>query len=516
MKKYIFASCLAALAGLLSVPAAMPASAADEYRLTGYRGDIDTNGTVDSADVSLLAQYLTGNAPDPFAGERADLDGSGSLDARDLSLLLRVAGGGEEPEGIYEKITIPDPVPMEPPINALSPTLPCTGSPRVLMLAVNFPDCAFPEGTTEEYLHKISFGDEDTASPFYPLESVSAYYRRSSYGRLNIGGDVCLCNAQYSVDAYADDPNALLDELLASLDGEINYTRYDANADFTLDTVIVVLPDGAVGRDANGDSHEDWWPCSGWYYGEQRYDGVQPGNLCIGAWSLRDVAGFNSTWVHELGHAMGLPDYYKYENIDSSGSGGMNGYAGWEMMDDAMGDMCAFSKLMYGWYCENEVQQYTGGTQTFTLQSSQKAPGCIVIPRESGGGWYSEFFIIEYADDTGNNAKAFYEDYAYPMFSGGGIRILHCNAELWNGYWGLELKWNNYGQCYDTSNNGKRVLRLVGEAAGGGFFTAGSTVSYSTSGFAWYGDSGWQDVDTGLTIRVEQIENGQAVVTVTQ
>ena len=98
------------------------------------------------------------------------------------------------------------------------------------------------------------------------------------------------------------------------------------------------------------------------------------------------------------------------------------------------------------------------------------------------------------------------------MFWHGGVRILHCNAEIANGWWGPELKWNNYGYYYDDSNQKQRVLRLVNN--GGGFFRQGSVISSSVSGFAWYDDSGYQTVDPNITVTVESIQNGTAVITI--
>ena len=183
-------------------------------------------------------------------------------------------------------------------------------------------------------------------------------------------------------------------------------------------------------------------------------------------------------------------------------------------MDDALGDMSAFDKLMYGWYTDAEVKLYTGGTQTFTLGSSQHTPNCLLIPHGDLNSLYSEYFIVEYVTPDENNYMGFTYRQAFKMFDQDGVRILHCDAEVTEGWWGPEFKWNNYGKNYNTSNTRQRVLRLVNNF--GGFFRSGDFVDNSVSGFAWYDWFGSQTVDPNLTISIDKIENDTAVITVSQ
>ncbi|MBR5405703.1 MAG: hypothetical protein IK107_05355 [Oscillospiraceae bacterium] len=504
------------IAALLTAAAVFPslqqlsAEAKTEYQLIGYFGDVTLDRKVDAEDVSALVRHLTAAEPltEESAYHYADIDKNGDVTAVDLALLKRLLLSGAEPEGEYEEIEVPDPQLVPPPISAVNPTMPCVGTAHVLMFAVSFPDCQFTEGYTTEQIWEMSFGPENKSSRSYPLESISAYYERASYGRLHIEGDVYQYTARYGIANYQnpteytsyDGTDRLLDEIMTALDDEIDFRKYDVNGDYTMDTVILALP-GDAGT-------EHWWPCSGGYYGYKRFDGVKAGNVCYGGWALSDRRGFNSTWTHELGHAMGLPDYYKYVNTEN-GYYGMNGDAGWEMMDDAYGDMSAFSKLMYGWYTDEEVMLYQGGTQTFRLKCSQDAPGCILIPRGDLNGYHSEYFLVEYIKHTENNALS-------SWWFGSGIRVLHCNAELWDGYWGPELKWNNYGQMYDDSNMKQRVLRLANEEEGGDLIGENTVIDSQLSGFRWYDDSGWQTVDPGVVITVGPLEDDAYTITISQ
>lgn len=490
---------LTALAAVSSIAVAtlpVSVSAATETKLVGYRGDINLDGAVTVADAILLSRHLSSDTQitDAIAASRADINQDGSINVLDLTLLKR-AVYSQIFEGIYEEVELPDAQPIEAPVKVLKPSVPSVGDVRILMVCVNFSDCKFTEGYTDDQVQQMMFGPSDPTSSLYPMESITGYYSRASYGRLHMMGDVYSYTSSNSINSYVGKTDDLVDEVLSALDAQIDYSQYDSDQDGKMDSMILALPGDA--------STDNWWPCNGGYYNGTSFDGVVLGNLCVGGWALNDVSGFVSTWVHELGHAMGLPDYYKYENTED-GYYGLNGDAGLEMMDDAFGDMCAFSKLMLGWYNTDEVQIFEGDIQTYTLQSSQQAPNCILIPRYDDGGFLSEYFIIEYATYEANNINW--------QFVNGGIRIYHCQAEIVEGYWGSEFKYNNYGMYYDNSNQKQRVLRLVNE--GNGFFHEGDVITSSTAGFAWYDENGERTIDPNVTVSVGALIDGSYTITV--
>lgn len=512
---------LLAAAGILTLMpfSAVTASARMEQTLLGYYGDVNLDLLVNKVDVEELQFYLLAQpcALTEESVEYADLDDNNVLDANDLTLLKRILLEKKDPLPRYQEIEVPDEKQLiYPPVRAVEPTLGSVGEQKILMVSVEFPDCKNERDYSTEEIYDLAFGEENTHSDAYPLESITAYYDRSSYGRLHLTGDVYKYTARFSLNTYSEASDMLVDEIMKALNTEINYRDYDGNGDLVLDTFLMSLPPAA---NPEMDYYSPWWPCSYQYGGWSRYDSVKPGNICMGAWPLNDRSGFNSTWVHELGHAMGLPDYYYYVNPIGDGDG-LPGKAGFAMMDEAMGDMTAFDKLMYGWYALDEVHIYTGGTQTFTLQSSQDAPGCILIPRfyyegetfDTDTSFLTEYFVLEYATDTGNNTLGFSGQFTYDMFNGGGIRVLHCDAETGIGKWGPEFCWNNYGLNYDTSNLKQRVLRIVD--GDHGFFKEGSSVDCGNQGFQWYDDNGRQTVDPGVTVEVNSIGGGYCTVTI--
>ena len=488
----------ALICGTLLCSSFFPAAAAE----TGINGDLTQDGALSSADAEMLAAHLTGEQPltDSTAAHCADLNADGILNASDLTLLKRLILTQTAPEPPSETKEIP--------LSVLTPTLPSTGNVRVLLILVSFPDCAHPDSLSAADVQTQCFGPEEPDSRMYPMESISAYYARASYGRLHLTGDVCTYTAKDNLKRYVNKRDILAHEVFAGLDPEIDFSRYDADRDGITDAVILALP-GSAGK-------TDWRALTGKYTEKDSFDGCRIGARTVGASDVTNQAMFNSVWTHELGHAMGLPDYYKYFNTEK-GYYGMYGDAGWELMDDAFGDLSAFSKLMLGWYEESEVQVYTGGTQTFRIPSSQAAPGCVVIPRGTQTDWLSEFFVLEYQTNTGNNCRQFENNHTYPLFSEGGLRALHAEATVCEGVQGMpELKWNNYGRYYDSSNEKQRVLRLANAEEGGGFFRSGDVLNDSISGFHWYDGDGSQTVPVGCSVTVQSIADGICTLQITE
>lgn len=463
-------------------------------------GDLNGDGSPGTEDIRILTDHLTTQKPltDRQQAAAADLDGDGRLTAADLTCLKRMV--------LTQSVPDPDAL-LKRPLDALSPTMPAVGKVRVLLLAVSFPDCAHEPALTDEQITAQCFGPADSESLSYPMESISAYYQRASYNRLTIEGDAFQYTAKDAIGSYAGYADKLTNEIFAALDDTVDFSRYDFDRDGVMDAVIIAVPGNA--------DKTAWHPHTNLFPGRQTYDGVRIGSRSIGRGSLKERAAFNSTWAHELGHAMGLPDYYKYEN-QTDGYYGLNGDAGWELMDDAGGDLSAFSKLMLGWYAESEIQIYRGGTQSFRLESAQNVPSLLLIPRGELNGFLSEYFILEYQTAAGNNHAFFSGLSIYKPFQEGGLRILHCDATVCQGVRAPELKWNNYGKYYDKSNGKQRILRLADEAEGGTFFRTGETVTGSVSGFRWYDDSGGQTVDPGLKVTVSSISDGICSVTVSQ
>ena len=369
---------------------------------------------------------------------------------------------------------------------------PATGNVRMPVFLVDFADEHFSkDALTADNIAHVLFSDV--------VGSMYTFMKNASYGQLQLDGDVFSYTAQYSSSVYESNPNGfemLSEEVLNAFDDQIDYQDYDSNDDGYIDAFTLTI----VG------THDYWYGCQATWYDDTGFsvDGVKPMLYIINdAQPYRDeIDYFVDEMCHEFGHCMGLPDYYKYNENDDEA---MNGVAGSEMMDEMYGDYCQFSKLMLGWLKEDEVSVYTGDTAEYTLASSAVQGSCVIIPvnfRKLNGKTVSvtdvytdEYFLIQY-DTMEKNMK----DVLY-FGEDSGIRILHIDAEtLADPYGTVSFKYDGYSPLYDTSHNGRRILRLVNDD--NGYFHEGDTIDGSTPGFAWYDSNGKETIDPGITITV--------------
>lgn len=479
-------------AAILTLNLVLP-NVSPQAAIIGYYGDINADMAITSADVSLLASHILDTQS--IGSENfhlADMDTSSNLDAVDLCLLKRAYLDIDEQKAIYEDDEL-----IAAPVAALDASCPSTGDVKMLVFEIEFTDCKFSENISAEAIEQEFFGPEDTSSSYYPYESVTAYLQRSSYGRFNMTGDVFTYTANGPISDYNNNTVKLVEEVLDYFDSSIDFTEYDSDGDGFIDCSAYFVPGSA--------DSDIWWPCSGGF-GDPSYtvDGVYVGNIMTGNSDPSNHTDYVTTIIHEMGHTMGLPDYYKYQ--DTTDWEGLHGNAGYEMMDDAYGDYSSLSKLMLGWYTESEISVYDKleGTQSFTLKSAQHSPDFVIIPSSTlGDDYFGEYFVIEYVTADENNTMWWNKD--------SGIRILHVQSEIYTyDYWNINVfAYDNYGPSY-AGDDGIRFIRLVNDS--NGYFATGDVIDSSVSGFAWYDSNGKETVDTGISISVDSFSNGEYTI----
>lgn len=528
---------LAAGAAASSVlPSTLSASA--EWKRVSYVGDLNSDDKFTVADLVILTRYVLGAYSLPDTGvydmdgayyltgvrseisslgqeairsgvkyfQLADIDQDGVIDTFDLVAMRKIVIDPENAELIYRWYpTEEDPRYIDAPIYDLYGSMPSQGEGRMVVFSVEFPDLKFDYKASTDEVEQALFGEADPESRQFPLESINAFYERSSKGAMHLTGKAYEYTAQLAISAYEGDVyhRLLIDEVMAAFDSQIDYSDYDADSDGTIDGVLIIVPSTA-GRD-------NWWPTSGIYGGDskQTFDGMKLGHITVGNRNIEaknSYAAFCQTYSHETGYSMGLPDYYLYGVDDFQG---MHGSAGFELMDDAIGDFGAASKLMLGWYKEGQVSVFdsTQGEQEFTLYNSETDDGsCVIIPRGTLADKYrSEFFIIEYTTLDNNNLRL--KDYWWKS-TGSGVRIYHVEATQNNNPTFPSWKYASGNDTETNYNKGIRFIRLVGEGddTTDNLFRDGAVIDSRTSGFAWYGTDGSQSVDTGISLSVRKGE----------
>lgn len=504
----ILSAAAAAMMFLSSVPSA---NAADN---TAYiHGDMNYDSNLNILDCILMKSFILERTDSTeLAFRTADINEDGSTDAFDLIILQNYIFGTVYPMTEFEIIPeknynlIPSSV-----ANANS-SAQSLGTAESLNFFVEFNDAEFAaDRLSEDELREEFFGKGKTT---YPFESISEYLTRSSYGNFTVSGDVVYCRLNASISDYSTKPadrERLVMDIMKSLDDRIDYSQFDADKDGDIDILTVTLPLDK----ANDDIKSFWYGATHtWYYNPYfMADGVRIGkfigNDVMPYW--KSMYYFKQTYLHELGHCMGLSDYYKYASSDYEG---LKGNAGYCRMDDSIGDYCTFSKLMLGWLRENEVQIYDreqGGLQSFTLSDAGTSGSCLIIPAKKWDGTFtSEYFLVEYVSDAGNNmdVKNFFGN-MWSRRNNTGFRIMHIDAELFTDYWGrTDFKYDNYSEKYNGDDK-ERIVRLVSSGYKG-FFKAGDR----TDSLMSYGSSGYEDVNSGYEVVFTEEADGKYSLTV--
>ncbi len=351
------------------------------------------------------------------------------------------------------------------------------------VFVVSFPDTAYRSNMVgKEELEEWLFTGED---------SVSAYYDTASYGRLHLDGDVWFYEAQQEIASYENDYGfeELVMEVLTYYDEEIDFSTYDRNGDHIMDSLVISVPSG-------GDV-DFWWGCQATWYQNPEFcvDGISVRHYIINDEQPyeREREVYQATVEHELGHCMGLPDYYKYNSKDWEG---FHGIAGMERMDDSEGDFSQFSKLMLGWLTRDQVQVMDPDAQSasFLLPPAHEGGCAVIFPQGGQSRFDGEYFLLEYNTPDGNNEGLFSDEDA-------GVRIFHVDARIERDYDGEPYyRYENFSSYYNSSDEGIRILKLIND--GEGFYQTGDTVRYGeASDFGWYTTAGSLK-DPELSIRI--------------
>jgi len=349
--------------------------------------------------------------------------------------------------------------------------MPTTGSPKIFVLLIEFSDYEHSVTNDVSSITEKIFGSPDNDE--YPYESLANYYSRASYGRLDLSDGVVL--GWYNTGAprsVVDETDAGREQLLMtaldSFDAATDFSQFDNDDDGEIDYFAVIW----TGPD-NGWANFWWGYQTSWQVNPTyTLDGKTLGAYSW-QWESRPVGGaFSpSTLIHETGHALGLPDYYDYD--ESVGPGG--GVGGLDMMDSNWGDHNCFSKWMLDWLIPAEMTFIGAGTQTVSLVPSAQTTGTeqkavVIFPNTDSSKLFSEYFMVQNRQRMENDVK----------LPADGMLIWHVDATL-----------NEEGTdfAYDNSYTTHKLLRLMeadgleqiqnstGVANAGDYYTAGKTFS---------------------------------------
>ena len=345
--------------------------------------------------------------------------------------------------------------------------LPSLGNPKMLVIPINLRT----KNATTTILKDVQTAFCGTSAET-GWESVESYYKKSSYGKLDLDCDVMQSwftpkysasyyNAYYDEYTGANGSTLILREALAYYESKLDLTEYDYDKDGYIDSVWLIY-NCAVDYESDDSIY---WAFMNWEYDDRKYDGVKAYNYAFAGTDFmyeeldphasKPIKVNAHTYIHETGHLMGLDDYYDYDE-ETGPSGGT--YCA-DMMDDSIGDHGVISKMLLGWVTPTIV---TGsGVGEYTLSSFTKTGEFLLISDHEITSIYDEYFLVEFYTNEGLNEND------RPILNDGyevaeGIRIMHVDARI---YYNKEGKVDvnpgdayTTGFLYDNSDTSKKFL----------------------------------------------------------
>ncbi len=278
---------------------------------------------------------------------------------------------------------------------------PASGKAKVLAIRVGFSDMPLSDDPSDENIttDEIRCFFEGNNISDFPYESISEYYKRSSYGQLELSlgeiTDVELPQkrSEYSGKSGGEAEYKLIDEIISQPGIEAKFSEYDYNGDGAPDYVYFFC---------NGKKDEKksvWWP----HHHNEINDHFKNRGSVLRDYILTCKENIN-VMIHETGHFFDIPDYYDYQDhykFDFSVS---------DMMNDNHGDHNGLSKWLAGWINENDIvfaDRESVGENGLTialdpLDSPEKKGKKIAVIAPETDGIYDEYYIVEYISGTGN------------------------------------------------------------------------------------------------------------------
>lgn len=318
---------------------------------------------------------------------------------------------------------------------------PSVGDVNVLVLPIAFKDSTADTQEILDDINTVFNGTEDDTG----WESVHTFFDKSSFGNLNLTFTVAPTWYQSN---YTKRQGGTFDGLqTASLIEEgvdwykENYSstscqEFDSDKNGHIDCVMAIYSEHNYS--VQNSSYSNYWA---YCFSRQEMDAsLESPTTNMFVFASYDFMYSNNgtgsslidldahTYIHEFGHALGLDDYYNYNNNASAPAGGF------DMQDFNVGDHNSFTKFALGW-----VKPYVvfGDSEITLKPSSTNENQVIIIPAGGFNEWnsspFDEYILLEYYTSDGlhyfdshNNTYP-----GYPTGSKtGGIRAYHVDARL--------------------------------------------------------------------------------------
>ena len=275
---------------------------------------------------------------------------------------------------------------------------PTTGTPNFLVILVSFTDIPFNSANATTMQNQISQSNYTTSGA---TGSVKDYFFDNSMGLLNanftVVGPYTLSHNQayYGAETEYDHdslPREMIAEACSLANPNVNFANFDNDNDGTVDMIHVIY----AGRGQhNGGGTNAIWAHSWTLPTLPSFDGVNVYRYSCSN-ELRTTTSVDGigTICHEMGHVLGLPDFY---DTDYEGSGGQSIHLGnWDLMASGSYNnssrtppyLSALERQILGWLTPVTLTASTSNCTLPAISDSNKAYKVVLSE--------NEFFMFEH------------------------------------------------------------------------------------------------------------------------
>ncbi len=281
---------------------------------------------------------------------------------------------------------------------------PSTGSPKALVILVEFANQDFITPQADQYFHEMLAGEQfsrdgayGSALNYFSDNSLGLFTPRFDvYGPVRLGQSVAYYggNDEYGYDRR---PHEMVIEACQKLDDEVDFRDYDVDEDGVIDNVFVFY----AGRgEASGGGPNSIWPHSlsirSLELGQKfKFDGVELNNYaCTNEWVDNHTTGIG-TFCHEFCHVLGLPDLYSITyatGVFSPGDWSLMDHGSYNDDERTPAGLSIFERYALGWIEPMEI----GVGMNVTLPHIASGTGALLPSHDEG-----EFFLLENRQQQG-------------------------------------------------------------------------------------------------------------------
>lgn len=363
--------------------------------------------------------------------------------------------------------------------------------------AVNFDTLVYVDvsGSVNNFYRENSYNNLSIVSPIYP--STLGWYRAPQTYSYYV-------NNQYGIyGTYPNNCQKLVEDLIFLADPFVDFSQFDNDSDGYVDGLIIAH--AGPGAELTGLNTDIW--SHKWGITPQSMDGVLISTYCMNPEYWQTPGDITlGVYCHELGHVLGLPDLYDYDQSPDSPSRGV-GY--WSLMaggswsgpsglGGSPSHLDAWSKLFLSFLgpIVPSVDQY--GVSFPQVETNQ-----IIYKLWTNGAPGSEYFLVENRQQVGYDA----------FLPSSGMMIWHIDDNIPNN----DREW--YPGYTDSSHykvaleqaDGLWEMEHNSSSGDAGDPYPGSTVNRTFSGVSTPNSDAYSFAPTQVS--VSNISNSQATMT---